>query len=1075
MGKVDKKSQRTAPACGGSGIHYGIHVAVIAVGLLMSILAYNIEWHGWIEKVEKRDVAQNSPAGSNANARAMRQTKPPGDIDTVDVSSGESAGVPLGHMQPLGSHREPSVDIPVIDYVPNSVDFYERFVRRRQPVLMKGAAKPMPAYTRWPRDPHYLRDKFGDSLFKVEMRKSFDNSPYERVVMNLSEFLDRYEKEDIYMDTPAIHSAILDDVTIPMCMACPELKNSIVSSHLLFSSGGTSSSYHFDGSDNLLSLLSGRKRVIFVDVAYHNHSYVNDYVLHQPISPINPDAVDLLKFPRFKDVPYGVIEMEAGDILYNPSLISHHVRSYDSPNIAVNIWFEIFSYDKDVTTRLGLDPSTDLVAFNAALHKTTKEMSPRTIECDVESSRLFSFLKNSSLASDVFTPDEKINGSALEPFRLPTGYLMPRMGFGSPAYIYGEKATAAYLAAFKAGYRMVDCAQLYDEKALGAALRQVNIPRSEIFIISKIHPKNFGTENTLRSIDESLDKLGLEYIDVMLLHARDCRGLPNCHEEGGTWQSAWHGMVRAVELGKVRSLGVSNFDEVAEIQEVLQLARGRLSVIQNYMDPFNVPIEVLNFCSHHNITFMSYGILGRSYVQDDGMPVNPVLTANPVEIASEDRQCMPAQVVLRWAMQLDVAVIPSTVNTVHLAVNLHSFDIHLKPDEMDAITGLRTKPPNPQQKAHTGSVSSQSGEQADSSEVVPAEYQGHVALFSAEANIHELNVFAGGDDGYFIAFNGQSGEILWQYMTFNEFGSTCVFSPDHSHLYFSSENNRVYSVQVSTGEMVWSVHTSHAFIATPRLSTDKSALLTGNLGGQFVSIDRTSGEINWNKKLGNGEIWSTANVAVVDGSEMLFVGMLNSGLYALFVENGSQVWRMDVNAGVWSSPAITADGKQVIFSGQDGRVYCVHSRSGSIIWTWYTRGRLVSSPLLKGNMVFGASDAGAMFALNARTGEKIWKIRISSNTVSSPKLSPDGILVIGGTDRTIRGYDSSTGKRVWTVKTGNEVWASASITSTGVVFIGSTDEYMYALNASDGAVLWKTKVSPFAASPCVSPAYSYSP
>ena len=96
-----------------------------------------------------------------------------------------------------------------------------------------------------------------------------------------------------------------------------------VSANLLFSNGGTSSSYHFDGVDNLLTLVSGRKRFIVVENEYLKHSYFDNYTLNSVISPINPEAVDMVKYPLMQDVRYGVVDMNAGKPL--PGGLTHHV------------------------------------------------------------------------------------------------------------------------------------------------------------------------------------------------------------------------------------------------------------------------------------------------------------------------------------------------------------------------------------------------------------------------------------------------------------------------------------------------------------------------------------------------------------------------------------------------------------------------------------------------------------------------------------------------------------------------------------------------------------------------------
>ena len=623
---------------------------------------------------------------------------------------------------------------------------------------------------------------------------------------------------------------------------------------------------------------------------------------------------------------------------------------------------------------------------------------------------------------------------------------------------------------------MVDSGQVYDEEALGAALEESGIARQDVFLISKVNPQNYGKGRTLDSIDESLRRLKVDHIDLMLLHAKECGGLPFCLE-AGNWKDAWADMEVAVDKGKVRSIGVSNFESVAELEEVMKLSSKNLSVVQNYMDPFSVPTEVLDFCKEFGIVFMGFGTLGRAYVKDEGMKVNPVFANEYVKEQSESRQCTPAEYVLRWAMQMGTVVIPSSQNPTHMSLNLHAFDFVLVEEEMSSMGRLQMQDPisgrykdlQASDPAGSGMASSQG---TDGGAVMP-ELEGLVIDKFGEVNLNELAVFAGGDDGLFTAFNGSTGDIIWRYQTYNEFGSSCVFSSDQTHLYFSSENHRVYSIQVTSGESTWSVSTNGAFIATPQFDLAKSVLLLGNLKGHFFCIERVSGHIRWERELSQNEIWSTAAVGQVANREIVYVGVLETGVYALHVIDGLQLWHVKVKGGVWGSPTLSDNGELVFFGGLDGNMYCVDTASGETVWTWRTRGQLMSSPLLQGGVVFCASDEGALFALNAETGIKIWKIRVGAKLISSPRLLSATSIVIGATDGTVRAYRMSNGKRIWTFKTGDEVWSSAILSSTGVMFIGGLDEHMYALNATSGTPVWKTKSSLFAASPCISPKFKH--
>ena len=141
-----------------------------------------------------------------------------------EATEGDSA--PVGHLQPLGSHREPSVSIEELDFSPSSEDFYREFLLKRKPVLLRGAAKDWPAYQRW-WDKDYVRMRFGGELLKVEDRKFFLNTPPVKKIMNLTSFLDLYEAEQLYMDSPFFHTALPEDMRVPSSLSCPELQQTV--------------------------------------------------------------------------------------------------------------------------------------------------------------------------------------------------------------------------------------------------------------------------------------------------------------------------------------------------------------------------------------------------------------------------------------------------------------------------------------------------------------------------------------------------------------------------------------------------------------------------------------------------------------------------------------------------------------------------------------------------------------------------------------------------------------------------------------------------------------------------------
>ena len=143
---------------------------------------------------------------------------------------------------------------------------------------------------------------------------------------------------------------------------------------------------------------------------------------------------------------------------------------------------------------------------------------------------------------------------------------MPLVGFGCAGL--GARGEKAVLNALQAGFRHVDTAQAtewYDEAAVGRAIKASGVPQNEIFVTTKVHPKNFGYERTLASIDESLAALGLAQIDLLLLHTASCAQWgdicpPDADGTRGTFYDAWSALEDAYDQGKVRAIGVSNFD-----------------------------------------------------------------------------------------------------------------------------------------------------------------------------------------------------------------------------------------------------------------------------------------------------------------------------------------------------------------------------------------------------------------------------------------------------------------------------------------------------------------------------------
>ena len=220
--------------------------------------------------------------------------------------------IPKGHLKYLGDHGSPIIvgEIEEIDFVLNGRDFYQHFAKKRTPLIMRGAIKHWPAVKHWANE-SYLRQNYGDTIFDIQFTKKYETEPPIMKTMTLNEYLDIYKKENVYLDCPFPQSAMTQDIVVPYCLQCDEMAKAIFSTHFLFSNGNTSSSLHFDGYENLLSVISGTKEVLVANYSYSEYFYSENSTTINIESPIDPEAVDLIKFPKLAQVPFYKVSMKS--------------------------------------------------------------------------------------------------------------------------------------------------------------------------------------------------------------------------------------------------------------------------------------------------------------------------------------------------------------------------------------------------------------------------------------------------------------------------------------------------------------------------------------------------------------------------------------------------------------------------------------------------------------------------------------------------------------------------------------------------------------------------------------------
>lgn len=252
---------------------------------------------------------------------------------------------------------------------------------------------------------------------------------------------------------------------------------------------------------------------------------------------------------------------------------------------------------------------------------------------------------------------------------LSNGVAMPMEGFGVYQVTDAEQCRASVATALADGYRLIDTASAYlNEEAVGRAIRESGIPRDELFITTKLWIQDAGHDAARAAFDASLEKLGLDYLDLYLIH-----------QPYGDYYGSWRAMEELYEAGRVRAIGVCNFypDRLADL---CLNARIRPMVNQVELHPFFQQASALEAMRQYGVQPEAWGPLAEA---SQGIFENPVLAG----IASAHGKTV-AQVVLRWNVQRGVVVIPKSVHAERIAENLAIWDFELTPSEMEAISGL---------------------------------------------------------------------------------------------------------------------------------------------------------------------------------------------------------------------------------------------------------------------------------------------------------------------------------------------------------------------------------------------------
>lgn len=266
-----------------------------------------------------------------------------------------------------------------------------------------------------------------------------------------------------------------------------------------------------------------------------------------------------------------------------------------------------------------------------------------------------------------------------EKITLNNGVKIPQLGLGT-WFIDDDKAADAVKAAVELGYRHIDTAQAYgNEHGVGEGIRTCGVPREELFVVSKVAAEHKTYEEAKAGIDETLKKMGLDYLDMMIIHSPqpwvEVNQSENRYVEGN--RAAWRALEEAYSEGKLKAIGVSNF-QIGDLESLMETAEIKPMVNQVLCHISNTPLELIDFCQKNDIAIEAYSPIAHG----------EILSQPEIKAIADKYGVSVPQLCVRYTLQLGAISLPKTANPEHMESNA-KVDFTISAEDMEVLKNFK--------------------------------------------------------------------------------------------------------------------------------------------------------------------------------------------------------------------------------------------------------------------------------------------------------------------------------------------------------------------------------------------------